>query len=278
MPAESESHVLHVRDFDLALTLESGQFFRAHRRGDAYLVVHRDRSCLLRQEGNRLFFRGIDEAPLSRFLALDFDAPAARGRLARHAWLRPALVRAAGLRILRQDPWECLVGFLCSTMSNIPRIRGCVERLAETFGRPVGSGDLAARAFPRPGEIRSGKPFDAVRLGFRGRYLLALQDQVDEAWLAALERLPEEDQRRWLCSLPGVGEKVADCVLLYSLNRGAAFPIDVWIRRVVERRIFRRRTTYAEVRAWVRRELGEDAGYAQQALFEWARREGRARI
>lgn len=277
MVAPSE-RVLRIRDFDLALTLGSGQFFRAERRGGFYLVAHRDRPFLVRQEGSTLLFRGIDVASLVRFLALDFDAHAARARLARHAWLRPALDQAAGLRILRQDPWECLVGFLCSTISNIPRIRGCVERLAERFGRPVGEGDLAARSFPRPGEIRKGRPFDAVRLGFRGRHLLALQQHVDEAWLAALERLPEDDQRRWLSSLPGVGEKVADCVLLFALGRGAAFPMDVWIRRVVERRVFRRRTTYEEVRAWARRELGEDAGYAQQAMFEWARREGREGI
>lgn len=270
-----EHRALAVRGFDLGLTLDSGQFFRYERKGDAWRLVVRDRVFEVRQEGSRLLYRGVDEEFLVGFLGLDRNPAAARRRLYRHAWLRPALDCARGLRILRQDPWEGLVGFLCSAVSNIPRIRRNVEDLAALYGRPVGVADLVARALPRPGEIRDDGSLRGVRLGFRGQRLLDLQQRVDEGWLTTLAGLSAADQRDWLTTLPGVGEKVADCVLLFALGRDEAFPVDVWIRRVVEARALRRKAEYAEIREWARVTLGEDAGYAQQALFLWARRTGR---
>ncbi len=269
---------LVVRAFDLGLTLESGQFFRYERRGEAYRLVVRDRVFELRQEGDHLRYRGVDEAFLVRFLGLDRDSDLARRRLRRHAWLRPALDHARGLRIVRQDLWECLVGFLCSAVSNIPRIRRNVEDLAALYGRRVGSGDLVARALPRPGKIRNDGSLRSVRLGFRGQRLLELQQRVDEDWLQSLEALPAADQRRWLMTLPGVGEKVADCVLLFALGRDEAFPVDVWIRRVIEARALRRKAGFDKIREWASSTLGGDAGYAQQALFVWARHTGRGAL
>ncbi len=273
-----DGHGLTVRDFDLGLTLDSGQFFRYERRPEAYRLVVRDRVFELRQEGDRLRFRGVDEGFLTDFLGLDRDQEPIRRRLRRHAWLRPALDCARGLRILRQDPWECLVGFLCSAVSNIPRIRRNVEDLATRYGRPAGKADLVASALPRPGEIRDDGSLQGVRLGFRGQRLLDLQRRVDEVWLRDLAALPVADQRRWLTTLPGVGEKVADCVLLFALGRDDSFPVDVWIHRVVEARALRRRAGFAEVREWARATLGNDAGYAQQALFIWARKMGRTAL
>ncbi len=277
MPIEqlADSRTIAVSGFDLALTLESGQFFRYQPSAAGYRLVARDHCFYVRQEGDRLVYRGVDEPFLRRFLALDVDVEPARRRLRRHPWLHPALQAAQGLRIVRQDLWECLLGFVCSTVSNIPRIRKNVEDLARFYGRPVGEGDLVARSLPRPGRIRDDGRLARVRLGFRGRRLLDLQERVDEVWLETLSGLPEQDQRRWLTSLPGVGEKVADCVLLFALGRDAAFPVDVWIQRAVERYALERKSTPDKIRAWARTTLGEDAGYAQQALFVWARAQGR---
>lgn len=269
-----EERTLRVADFDLGLTLDSGQFFRYRSSGPGFRLVVRDRVFDVRQEGDRLLYRGVDEAFLRRFLALDMDTAPVRRRLQRHAWLRPALRAARGLRIVRQDLWECLLGFVCSTVSNIPRIRKNVEDLARIYGRPAGEGDLTDRALPRPGEILDDGRLSGVRLGFRGRRLVELQERVNEAWLASLAVLPEADQRRWLVTLPGVGEKVADCVLLFALGREAAFPVDVWIQRTVERLVLRRRSKPARILEWARETLGADAGFAQQALFAWARAEG----
>lgn len=267
-----EERAISARAFDLALTIESGQFFRYRTHGQGYRLVVRDRVIEVRQEGDRLFYRGADEAFLRRILALDVDTTPVRRRLLHHAWLRPAIEATRGLRILRQDLWECLLGFACATISNLPRIRKNVEDLARLYGRPIVDG---VHALPRPGEIRDDGRLVEARLGFRAPRILALQSRVDEAWLQRLATLPEDDQRRWLVSLPGIGEKVADCVLLFALGREAAFPVDVWIQRVVERRALRRKSTPARIRAWARRTFGRDAGYAQQALFVWGRRVGR---
>lgn len=276
--AHDDEQVTTVRGFDLALTMESGQFFRYQARGSGYRLVVRELVFDVRQEGDRLFYRGVDETTLRSVLGLDRDPSATRRRLARHPWLLPALATTRGLRILRQDLWECLLGFACSAVSNIPRICKNVEDLARLYGKPIGCGDLASHAMPRPGEIRDDGRLAQARLGFRAQRILSLQEQVNEAWIEALATLPQEDQRRWLVSLPGVGEKVADCVLLFALGRGDAFPVDVWIQRAIERRVFKRRSTPARIRAWARETLGDDSGYAQQALFLWARRVGRTKL
>lgn len=277
MPGVPESCELRANGLDLALTLESGQFFRATVRGEAYQVVHREQVFEVRQEGNRLIARGTDAATLGRFLGLDSGATEARARLARVPALRPALRVTEGLAILRQDLWECLVAFHCSTVSNIGRITRQVEGLARAFGRPIGEGDLRGWAFPRPGAIRPGPALGAIRLGFRERRLLALQEAVDETWLARLAALPVEEQRGLLMSLPGVGPKVADCVLLFALGRSGAFPIDVWIGRAVRGMAPPGARSYDRIRAWAAQAFGDDAGLAQQALFLWARGGGKGR-
>ncbi|MBI3270694.1 MAG: 8-oxoguanine DNA glycosylase [Planctomycetes bacterium] len=263
---------IRVEDFDLAATLECGQFFRCAREdrpdGTRYLVWTRDRLFRCAQSGDRLAFDGIAEAGLRRFFSLDEDHAARLARLGRDPRLAPVLDRYRGVRLIRQDPWECLVSYICSAYSNIPRIRQNVQGLAERFGRPIVFDGVASHAFPEPGAVREDEQLSALRLGYRRRYVAAAFRTVTDAFLAGLRGRPYAEAKAALLALDGVGDKVVECVLLFGLGFGEAFPVDVHIRRIL-RRLYHggRRVTDRRLREAAQRRWGADAGWAQQCLF-----------
>lgn len=233
---------------DLRLTLESGQFFRWHPQGDGFCVMTHGRSFFVAERDGGLRVRGTSATFARKFFALDHDLPAIRETLARDPKLRSAV--RPGLRILRQDPWECLVAFVTSCASNIPRI---TKNLAALCGDGPTPRKLDERALRRLG------------FGFRSRYL----SRISPVDLQGLDALSTGDARDRLCELPGVAEKVADCVLLFGYGRLEAFPLDVWIRRVMRDRFLR--GTDREIRAFAADRWGPLAGYAQQFLYVWSR-------
>jgi N-glycosylase/DNA lyase len=240
--------------FSLRLTLESGQFFRWSDLGDAYEIRLRGRPVRVRQEGETLRFEGADAASMRRFFALDHDLPAIHEELARDPNLKEPLARYRGLRILRQDPWECVVAFITSAASNIPRITRNV-------------GDMAARFGCSPERMGTEAELRDLRLGFRARYL------AQTARLACdgrLDRLGGStgDLCASLMELPGIGRKVAECVALFAYGRLDAFPVDTWVRKAMRRLYFRnRKVTDRRIAEFAARRFGPLAGYAQQYLF-----------
>ena len=249
--------------FDLKTTLESGQFFRWTEIDGAYEIRMKHRVIRARQEGDLLEFDGADEHEVRRFFALDDDLPAIHAELSRDPVLRDPLARYAGLRILRQDPWECVAAFITSVASNIPRISRNVQDMAARFGR--------GSAFPRPDEMGTESQLRELRLGFRARYL------AEAARLARDGRLDRlggslDQVRAGLMEFPGIGRKVADCVALFAYGRNDAFPVDTWVRKTMRRLYFRnRRATDRRILEFASRRFGSWAGYAQQILFVAAR-------
>lgn len=245
--------------FSLRDTLESGQYFRWKARGDGFEILRRDSVLFARQIGDVLEFEGAEAPAVRRFFALDHDLPAIHAELERDPNLRAALRRYSGLRILRQDPWECMAAFITSAASNIPRITRNVGDMAARFGTPP--------AFPRPEQMGSERELRDLKLGFRARYL------AQAARLArggALDRLdgPLETVRQSLMEYPGIGMKVAECIALFAYGRLDAFPIDTWVRKAMRRLYFRnRRVPDGKIRAFAARRFGRWAGYAQQVLF-----------
>lgn len=168
---------------------------------------------------------------------------------------------------MRQDPWQCLVSFVCSAASNVKRIQGNVEGIAQAFGRAVAEG----RAFPPPRALPRGA-LRPIRLGWREKYVEELFATVDESWLGGLALKPFEEARAALVELPGVGVKVAECVMAFSLGFGEACPVDVWIRRIARRLYFGgRKSTDAKIAARLRNRFGPHTALAQQILFAAAR-------
>ena len=254
-------------DFDLKQTLDCGQCFRwdilpdGSFRGTAF-----DRRLRLSQEDGAVVFHGVSAAEFEQVWApyfdLDFDYAAVRRALAeQNPVLRQAAEFAPGIRILRQDPWEALCSFIISQNNNIPRIKGIIARLCETFGENRDG----LYTFPGPGRL-AGLPVEALaplRSGFRAKYILSAAEKVASGAvdLGALSVLPMEQARESLMTICGVGEKVAECVLLYGLHRLEAFPMDVWMKRAM--------SVLLPDRA--REDFGEYAGIAQQYLFHYSR-------
>ncbi len=261
--------------YSLQRTLQCGQVFRWTVRDGLATGVFRGRVWTVRQEGTALRVSGGDPAELEvllRHLAVDAPLRSVEQALAKDPVLRRALAHTSGIAIMRQDPWECLVSYVVSAFNNIPKIRLTLERLSRRFGRPLGDGRFAFPAPPRLADA-SLPALRACLLGYRAPYVRAVARTVAEGRLdlEALRVQPYVQAREALLGLPGVGEKVAECVLLFALGRGEAFPVDVWVQRAVQALFLGRRATPRAIRQWARDRFGPLAGYANQHLFVAAR-------
>lgn len=277
--------VLAPSPYDLRRTLTCGQVFRWRVAGDAASGIFNGRPVTLRQRHGRIDVIGLpahEVDRLARFLGVDQPLAAIERTLAADRVLGRILPVTGGIALLRQDPWECLVGFVVSTFNNIPKIELTLDRLCRMFGDRLTE---TAWAFPDPGRLARAKPADLRRclLGYRAPYVGAIARLVDEGRFdpPALAEVEYAEARARLLILPGVGEKVADCVLLFAYGKGEAFPVDVWVKRAVERRYFRgAQKSVRTIRAFARERFGGLAGYAQQHLYYYernhvGRREGR---
>jgi N-glycosylase/DNA lyase len=246
---------INVSDFDLAVTLECGQAFRWRRDADSWFVgVVGNRVMRLRQTGGTL------EGDVERhYLALDVSLRKIVATFPPNPTLREAVNRHWGLRVLRQEPWETLASFIASSTKQIVQIRQIVELLAQRLGNPIDGNHVA---FPSAEAVaRATLPeLLACKLGFRAQYLLAAARAVDAGRLdlGALPNMERARSEEELMKLDGVGEKIANCVLLFSCGHDEAFPVDVWMKRALRR-------------VKQRKHLGPYAGWAQQYLFHFER-------
>jgi len=227
--------------------MECGQFFNWTREGKGYRVAAWGKEFRVRQEGGDLVFSGAPSRFIRRFFALDHDPSRILRSMPQDPSLKDAYASFGRLRLLRQEPWECLVAFLLTPTSNIPRIQRNVRALYAETGFRV-------RALRDEGRLR------ALGAGFRARYIAD----------AAANRRFLKGGRDSLKRILGVGDKVADCVMLFAFGDYGSFPIDVWTRRIL-RRLYRRRLDDKRLPAWAREHFGPWAGYAQQWLYAWAR-------
>lgn len=264
---------INVADFDLAATLECGQAFRWTRAADGWFVGVVGRRVLrLRQVGQTL--EG-DVDP--DYLALDVSLPDVVAAFPHDATLHDALNRHWGLRVLRQEPWETLASFIASSTKQIVQIRQIVAALARRFGEPIADG---VHAFPGVATIARAthRQLWDCKLGFRARYLLEAARLIDRGAvnLAAVPAMEYDRALAELQQLPGVGEKIAACTLLFSCGHNEAFPIDVWVERSLRRLYFPGQpVTTRRLREFARAHFGPYAGWAQQYLFFSERARGR---
>ncbi len=228
-------------------------------------------------------FRGNDY--LESYLSASDDIETIFSQIPQDAVLSRARNSLRGLRLLSQDPWECLISFVCSINCNIPSIRIKIENLCRHFGKRIYSDlDVVAYTFPTPESIAvaSKEELLACRLGFRWRYVKFIAGQVASGNLdlTRLSTLPYEIAHIELMSstsgkTQGVGPKVADCALLYSYHRTEAFPIDVWILRCISRYYINELQfpnhlslkSYTRISEYMRNKFGRYAGYAQLYLY-----------
>lgn len=271
-PAAPRLVAMEAPDFNLRLTVECGQIFHAMPAGDGWqILVGRD---LLHaaQPGGRLHVTRGRQRLAANYFALDHPLDEIYRTFPADAFSRAALAACRGLRLIRQPVWECLATFITSPMKQVAHIREISLTLRARFGEPV-AGSLA-NAYPEPSALAQVTEADlrACRLGFRAKSLLATARRVagGEIDLASLHRMATPEAREALCGLPGVGRKVANCVLLFACERLDAVPVDVWIARVLSA-MRRRKGSPRELEEYSHRRFGRYAGYIQQYLFHHAR-------
>ena len=281
---------------DLASTLESGQAFRwrkseSHEDGGQYEGVVFGNLVRVRQIGDDVSFISTPDShrtmtPLMEdYLGLRHDLAAAYESLASDEVMGRAIADHPGMRILRQDPWECLVSFICSANNNIARISQNVEQVSQELGDRIADSCTDRRAFPSATTVaEAGETvLRQMGLGFRAKYLASAAHVVAEGRidLFALREATYAEALETLIELPGVGDKVANCVLLFSLDKLEAFPVDVWIDRALRDWYFTEETSKSmprtRMRQWAQDRFGPHAGYANQYLFHSRRLEGRQR-
>jgi N-glycosylase/DNA lyase len=312
---DSRAILFPVRDYDLAATLASGQAFRWRPMGETWEGVIAGHLFRLRQlpEGVSAELLGstasshaprtTHHALLRRFLQLDVDLPAILATFPDDEPMRASVAACRGLRLLRQEPWETLVSFICSSTKQIVQIQQIIALLCERFGEPIPAaaevrrlhsnaesrarnaecktepphvGCCPAFAFPTPERLATCSEADlrACKMGFRAPYVLAAAKAVAMGGLDLnrLHALPTAEARAALMGLHGVGRKIADCVLLFAYGKQDAFPVDVWVRRALTELYFpRRRPAAKRLEKFANTHFGPNAGYAQQYLFHYVR-------
>lgn len=263
---------IKTKDFDLKHTLECGQLFRCEKKDGFHYLNARDKLIKLKQEGNELFFEGASEEFIKNYFALDENYKKIISELKKDKFVASAIKKYPGLRICRQDPWECLFSFILSSASNIPKIKRNIEELSKCFGKKIKLGSYESYSFPEKGEIKELCTIKKCGCGFRSKYVYETASTADEKWLNSLRKLNYKDAKKELIKLKGVGEKVADCILLFSLGFGEAFPVDVWIKRVMEELYFnKKKTSDKKIREFAQKKWGKYAGYAQEFLYHYRR-------
>ncbi len=260
--------------FDLQRTLESGQVFQWVPEGAGFAGVIGSTPVYVEQAGSQLKVTRGAEALVTRYFALDHPLETIYATFPNDPAMAEALAACRGVRIIRQPLWECLGTFITSSMKQVKHIQQMSHALRRRFGEPVGGGFFA---YPTPEQLAAANE-EALRdcgLGFRAKSLLGTARAVaeGEADLEAIRDLPDDAALAELCRLPGVGPKIANCVLLFAYERVKAFPIDVWIERVLRHHYFRRKraVTPRRLAEFSATYFGPYGGYAQQYLFHHAR-------
>jgi N-glycosylase/DNA lyase len=283
---------ISASDFDLAITLDSGQVFHWEKIGNGFVGAIADHAVYVEQDRDVLKANkegGTPPTPGSRelappvaelvehYFALDHPLAAICASFPNDPAMSAARHFCRGLRIIRQPKWECLATFICSSMKQVTHIRQISKALRERFGVPRKIDRHVAHTFPSARRLSESSESELRKcaLGYRAKNLVATARLVGsgEADLDAWSALSDADLREKLCALPGVGAKIANCVMLFAYERLRAFPIDVWIERVLREKYFPRRgkATAQRLREFSESYFGEHRGYAQQYLFHYAR-------
>ena len=249
--------------FSLKHSLGCGQLFRWDEWKDSYYITTHGRILKIKQDEKDLVYSSshdVDNKFMRNFLGLDHKLDRIYDKIDKDKTIHQAIERFKGLRILNQDPWECLISYICSANSSIPMIKKMLNNISNHYGEKLEHDGYVNYSFPSPESLSKATLEDLrnCKLGFRAKYVLNTAKNYDNIkW-----------DKKGLMKLNGVGEKVADCVLLFSLKKLNAFPIDVWMSRIMSETYFDgEKTSNKKIQEFAQDYFGEYAGYAQEYLF-----------
>lgn len=280
---EQQYILRNAKSFEPVHIFECGQCFRWNKEEDgSYTGVIKNSVINVKKIGNNVEFTGVCDENIKKiceeYFNLQTNYEAIKEKLSNiDIYLKNSIKYGNGIRILKQDLWETLLSFIISANNNIPRIKTIIERIAKKYGNRIEYRNKIYYTFPTPEMLQNASidNFRGLGLGFRDVRIYetvqrTLKGEID------LEKLKQEENtevlRKKLLEIPGVGPKVADCVMLFALNRFDVFPVDVWVKRVISELYFNKKEqTPNVIHEFAEKQYGNLAGLAQQYLFYWRR-------
>ena len=282
-----EYKIENIKSFELADIFECGQCFRWNKQEDgSYTGVFNGNVMNVQKNGNTVTFKGICNGNIQEIVEDYFDLKRDYEKIKEQLsqideHLKTSIQYGQGIRILNQDLWEMIISYIISANNNIPRIKGIIERLSKAYGKEIEWNGEKYYTFPTVEELKdvTVENYRKLGAGFRDIRLyetvhMILDKKVD---LEQMQNNPNTlEVREQLLSLSGVGPKVADCILLFStLKRFEVFPIDVWVRRVMNELYIKKqdetKVNKKDIEKLAHEKFGNLAGIAQQYLFYWKR-------
>ncbi|MDE6605442.1 MAG: 8-oxoguanine DNA glycosylase [Clostridia bacterium] len=259
--------ITELEDFDIRHILDCGQIFRYEKLSEGeYRVYSKDKTCLVRQSQDNAVIESDNPKYFVNYFDLERDYGEIKQKLKGKPFMDEAMQYGHGIRILNQDKWEMLISFIISANNHIPRIKGIISRLCASLGKNMGD----YYAFPTPEAMASKDEefYKALGAGYRAKYLAVTSRQVADGFdLDAIDCMDGNTANKKLCTLMGIGSKVADCILLFGYHKQDVFPVDTWIKKVYKDVV----GDDVDNNNIIRRKLidiyGEYSGYAQQYLF-----------
>ena len=272
--------------FNLKHIFECGQCFRWNKETDgSYTGVIRNNVLNVKEEDNNIIFDGMCEENIEELVTSYFNLNTDYEKIKKDLskvdeYLKTSIKFGSGIRILKQDLWETIISFIISANNNIPRIKGIIERISKQYGKEIKFNGKSYWTFPNVEELSKASIEDLRKLGlgFRDKRIYETTKLILDGKynLKEIENIKDTKKvRDILLELPGVGPKVADCILLFGLNRFDVFPIDVWVRRVMNDLYIKyedeTKVKKEEIEFLAKTKYAGLAGIAQQYLFYWKR-------
>lgn len=283
---EQQYILKNFKSFEPKHIFECGQCFRWNKEeNESYTGIFRNNVLNVKKKGNDIIFKGICDGYIKEICEEYFDLDTSYEEIKEKLsnideYLANSIDYGEGIRILNQDLWETIISFEISANNNIPRIKGIIDRISKKYGKEIKWNDKIYYTFPSIQELSRATVEDlrALGLGFRDKRIYETT-QIFLNGKMTLEELENEKDtdklRDKLLTLPGVGPKVADCILLFSLKRYEVFPIDVWVRRVMNELYIHKedeeKVSKNELQKLAKEKYGTLSGLAQQYLFYWKR-------
>ena len=283
---EQEFILDNCKSFEPEHIFDCGQCFRWNKEENgSYTGVFNHNVINVKRENDKIIFRGICRGDIKeeciKYFDLDRDYEKIKDKLSKvDENLKASIKHGIGIRILNQDLWEALISFIISANNNIPRIKGIIERLAKNYGDKIIWNNKDYYTFPTPEQLKKASvaDFRKLGLGFRDVRVYKTTKIVNDNKNILQELKNEKDVnklREKLLKFPGVGPKVADCIMLFALNKLEVFPIDVWVRRVMNELYIKNddetKVNKKQIEKLAKEKYGNLAGIAQQYLFYWRR-------
>lgn len=272
-----------AKSFEPVHIFECGQCFRWNKEEDgSYTGVIKNSVINVKKIGNNVEFTGVCDENIKKiceeYFNLQTNYEVIKEKLSNiDIYLKNSIKYGNGIRILKQDLWETLLSFIISANNNIPRIKTIIERIAKKYGDKIEYKNKIYYTFPTAEMLQNVRveDFRGLGLGFRDVRIYETVQKTLKGEIN-LEELEQEENtevlRKKLLEIPGVGPKVADCVMLFALNRFDVFPVDVWVKRVISELYFdKKEQTPNVIHEFAEKQYGDLAGLAQQYLFYWRR-------